>query len=57
LSLNPDSHRDNYLKFSESIAHKEDIKKLFDESEEIKTAHCPIHPSHWRMVATTIACY
>lgn len=28
----------NYLKFSESIAHKEDIKKLFDESEEIKTA-------------------
>lgn len=28
----------NYLKFSDSIAHKEDIKKLFDESEEIKTA-------------------
>ncbi|HRN47027.1 MAG TPA: class I SAM-dependent DNA methyltransferase, partial [Niabella sp.] len=28
----------NYLKFSESIAHKEDIKKLFDESEEVKTA-------------------
>lgn len=27
-----------YLKFSESIAHKEDIKKLFDESDEIKTA-------------------
>ena len=28
----------NYLKFSDSIAHKEDIKKLFDESSEIKTA-------------------
>ncbi len=28
----------NYLKFSDNIAHKEDIKKLFDESEEIKTA-------------------
>ena len=28
----------NYLKFSETIAHKEDIKKLFDESEEVKTA-------------------
>lgn len=28
----------NYLKFSETIAHKEDIKKLFDESPEIKTA-------------------
>ncbi|MBS1747113.1 MAG: type I restriction-modification system subunit M [Bacteroidetes bacterium] len=28
----------SYLKFSESIAHKEDIKKLFDESDEIKTA-------------------
>lgn len=28
----------NYLKFSDSIAHKEEIKKLFDESEEIKTA-------------------
>jgi len=27
-----------YLKFADSIAHKEDIKKLFDESEEIKTA-------------------
>jgi type I restriction enzyme M protein len=27
-----------YLKFSDSIAHKEDIKKLFDESAEIKTA-------------------
>jgi type I restriction enzyme M protein len=28
----------NYLKFTDSIAHKEDIKKLFDESEEIKSA-------------------
>ncbi|MFO0507883.1 MAG: N-6 DNA methylase, partial [bacterium] len=28
----------NYLKFSNSIAHKEDIKRLFDESGEIKTA-------------------
>jgi len=28
----------NYLKFSNSIANKEEIKKLFDESEEIKTA-------------------
>lgn len=28
----------NYLKFSDRIAHKEDIKKLFDESPEIKTA-------------------
>jgi type I restriction enzyme M protein len=27
-----------YLKFSDNIAHKEDIKKLFDESDEIKTA-------------------
>lgn len=28
----------NYLKFSNSIANKEEIKKLFDESQEIKTA-------------------
>ena len=28
----------NYLHFSDSIAHKEDIKKLFDESSAIKTA-------------------
>ena len=28
----------NYLKFTDSIAHKEDIKRLFDESEEIKAA-------------------
>lgn len=28
----------NYLKFTEALAHKEDIKKLFDESPEIKTA-------------------
>jgi len=33
---NPHGHRQNYLKFSESIALKEDIKKLFDESQEIK---------------------
>lgn len=29
----------NYLQFNSSIAHKEEIKKLFDESEEIKTAN------------------
>ena len=28
----------NYLKFADSISHKEDIKKLFDESGEIETA-------------------
>lgn len=28
-----------YLKFKPAIAQKEDIKKLFDESKEIKTAH------------------
>jgi type I restriction enzyme M protein len=28
----------NYLKFTKALAHKEDIKTLFDESEEIKTA-------------------
>lgn len=28
----------HYLKFPDSIAHKENISKLFDESEEIKTA-------------------
>lgn len=28
----------NYLKFTDSIAHKEDIKKLFDESSAIKNA-------------------
>jgi len=33
---NTHGHRQNYLKFSESIALKEDIKKLFDESQEIK---------------------
>ena len=27
-----------YLKFTDTMVHKEDIKKLFDESEEIKTA-------------------
>lgn len=29
----------NYLQFNDSIAHKEEIKKLFDESDEIKTAN------------------
>ena len=29
----------NYLQFTDSIAHKEEIKKLFDDSEEIKTAN------------------
>jgi len=28
----------HYLKYTEALAHKENIKKLFDESEEIKTA-------------------
>ena len=28
----------NYLQFNDSIAHKEAIKKLFDDSQEIKTA-------------------
>jgi len=29
----------NYLQFSEDIAHREEIKKLFDDSEEIKSAN------------------
>ncbi len=29
----------NYLRFNNSIAHKEEIKKLFDDSEEIKAAN------------------
>lgn len=29
----------NYLQFINSITHKEEIKKLFDDSEEIKTAN------------------
>jgi len=28
----------HYLKFTETLAHKEDVKRLFDESPEIKTA-------------------
>ncbi|MDD2425211.1 MAG: type I restriction-modification system subunit M [Bacteroidales bacterium] len=31
--------KDNYLKFKDSITTAEQIKTLFDESEEIKTAH------------------
>ncbi len=31
--------KENYLKFTNAIAVKEDIKKLFDKSNEIKTAH------------------
>jgi type I restriction enzyme M protein len=31
--------KDKYLKFKDTIGVKEDIKKLFDESNEIKTAH------------------
>ncbi|HLF63490.1 MAG TPA: N-6 DNA methylase [Saprospiraceae bacterium] len=31
--------KENYLKFRDSIAQKEDIKTLFDESQEIKLAH------------------
>ena len=37
--LNPDSYRGGYLKFTDTISQKEDLKKLFDESAEIKTAH------------------
>ncbi|MBK8491897.1 MAG: type I restriction-modification system subunit M, partial [Saprospirales bacterium] len=38
----------NYLKFSDSIAHKEEIKKLFDESEEIK----PLLPNTTKPLAS-----
>jgi type I restriction enzyme M protein len=31
--------KENYLKFTNAVAVKEDIKKLFDEGNEIKTAH------------------
>jgi type I restriction enzyme M protein len=31
--------KENYLKFTDAISQKEEIKKLFDESEEIKSAH------------------
>jgi len=31
--------KDDYLKFTDTIAQKEDIKKTLDESAEIKTAH------------------
>jgi type I restriction enzyme M protein len=31
--------KDGYLKFSDIISQKEELKKLFDESEEIKKAH------------------
>jgi type I restriction enzyme M protein len=31
--------KDGYLKFSDAISQKEELKKLFDESAEIKTAH------------------
>lgn len=31
--------KDGYLKFTDSISQKEELKKLFDESAEIKTAH------------------
>jgi type I restriction enzyme M protein len=31
--------KENYFKFFDSILQKEEIKKLFDESEEIKSAH------------------
>lgn len=31
--------KENYMKFSDSITNKNEIKKLFDESKEIKTAH------------------
>jgi type I restriction enzyme M protein len=31
--------KDGYLKFSDAISQKEELKKLFDESEEVKNAH------------------
>lgn len=31
--------KDGYQKFTDTISYKEEIKKLFDESEEIKSAH------------------
>ncbi len=31
--------KDGYLKFTDAISQKEELKKLFDESAEIKTAH------------------
>jgi type I restriction enzyme M protein len=31
--------KDGYLKFSDAISQKEELKKLFDESAEVKTAH------------------
>jgi type I restriction enzyme M protein len=31
--------KENYLQFSETISQKEEIKKLFDKSDEIKSAH------------------
>lgn len=31
--------KDGYLKFTDTISQKEELKKLFDESAEIKTAH------------------
>ncbi len=31
--------KENYLQFTSSIARKEEIKKLFDESHEVQTAH------------------
>lgn len=31
--------KDGYLKFSDAISQKEELKKLFDESAEIKNAH------------------
>lgn len=31
--------KDDYLKFTDAISQKEELKKLFDESAEVKTAH------------------
>lgn len=31
--------KDGYLKFTDTISQKEELKKLFDESTEVKTAH------------------
>lgn len=34
-----EAHKDSYQKFTDTISQKEEIKKLLNESEEIKSAH------------------
>ena len=45
-----ESLKDNYLKVNDTIKTKKDIKKLFDESNELKTAHAlrvrKVHPQN-----------